>query len=251
LQSPLDEWSAHFFFVHQIQHLMLLQLAPIALVLPAPQGRLIAGLPRPARRVLRSALSRRALRAFFRGFTHCATATLLLSAVILVWNEPRIHDAAVRDGALHDVMHLTLLSAGLIYWWRILDHRPPPRGAPYIYRLVMLKIAMMVTVLLGGYLAMKQNELYMVYDRAGLALAGQTDEMTGGFVLWLGGSLLPLTVGFLVFRRWAGELRGSAEGVVTPGEAASERAVASGHSVAASRANGHRKLRLNVRPGVG
>jgi putative membrane protein len=220
LQSPLDEWSTHFFSVHQLQHLLLLQLAPVALVLPAPQARLIAGLPRAARRVLRAALSRRALRTCFRSFTHCATATLLLSAAILVWNEPGIHDAAVRDGALHDAMHLTLLAAGLIFWWRILDHRAPPRGAPYIYRLFMLEIAMMVGALLGGYLAMKQNELYTVYDRSGLAFPAQTDEMIGGFVLCFGAALLPLAVGGLVLRRWIGEWHVAAAGGVTSDQTA-------------------------------
>jgi putative membrane protein len=214
LQSPLDDLSTHFFWIHQIQHLVLIQLAPVLLLLPAPQARLIAGLPRPVRPMVGAVLADGGVQATFKLLTHPATATVLFSLTLLVWNVPTIHDAAVSDGPLHDLMHVTMLCAGLIFWWRVLDHRAPPVGAPYIFRLIMLQIAMKVGVLLGGYLALKQQQLYTVYDRLDSTLPAATDEMLGGFILWFGGSVLPLWVGVVILRRWMRQLRKAEDGAL-------------------------------------
>jgi len=214
LQSPLDDLSTHFFWLHQIQHVVLIQLAPVLLLLPAPQARLIAGLPRPVRPVVGAVLANRGVQATFKLLTHPAVATFLFSLILLVWNVPTIHDAAVSDGALHDLMHVTMLAAGLIFWWRVLDHRAPPAGTPYILRLIMLQVAMKAGVLLGGYLALKQQQLYTVYDRLGSTLPAATDEMLGGFILWFGGSILPLWVGVVILRRWMRQLRKAEDGAL-------------------------------------
>ncbi|MGH7097098.1 MAG: cytochrome c oxidase assembly protein [Stellaceae bacterium] len=42
LCSPLDALSEHLFWIHQIQHLVLAMLAPILVMLAAPQAALIA-----------------------------------------------------------------------------------------------------------------------------------------------------------------------------------------------------------------
>ena len=203
LQSPLDVLSEHFFFVHQIQHLLLLDIVPILLLLSAPQGRMIAGLPRRVREHALAPLLRSGfVRGCFSVLSHPATATFLFCGMICVWNWPSIHDAALRDERVHYLMHVTILVSGLLFWWRILDRRAPRAASFYAVRLVMLKISMMAAAFVGGYLTMKQAVLYDVYDQLGLGLTAATDETLGGFILWIPGCIPAVIVGALLLRRW-------------------------------------------------
>jgi putative membrane protein len=203
LQSPLDALARHFFFIHQIQHQLLPEIVPIMLVLPGPQANLIAGLPRPVKeRMLVPLLRARTLRRAFLWLSHPVTATFLFVSVCWFWNVPPIHDQTVLSERVDELAHLTMLAAGFVYWWRVLDSRPPPAGSSYVVRLFMLKIAMMSMALIGGYLTLKQIVVYGVYDRLGLDMAAVTDEAIGGVILWLGGAVAPFAAGAVLACRW-------------------------------------------------
>lgn len=202
LESPLDALSEHLFWVHQVQHLALAMLVPILVMLAAPQPVLIAGLPPFLRHRLLPRLLRRApVRIAFGALTHPAVATLLLMAVMSVWQLPNVQDAALSNGTLHDWMHVSMLAAGLLFWWRVLDNRPPPVGASWFARLWMLEVAWMMSCLLGAYLLAKGTVLYPAYDHLGLALSPLADEALGGTVIWLGGTIAFLSTGILIARR--------------------------------------------------
>lgn len=201
LCSPLDALSEHLFWVHQIQHLVLAMLVPILVMLAAPQAALIAGLPPALRhRALPSLIASSPVRIVFGALTHPAVATLLLMAAMSLWQIPRLHDAALQDGTVHDFMHASLLAAGLLFWWRVLDSRPPPVGASWLARLWMLEIAWMMDSLVSGYLLSKGTVLYPVYDHLGLAISPLADEALGGAVSWLGGTIAFFAAGVLIAR---------------------------------------------------
>lgn len=202
LCSPLDALSEHLFWVHQIQHLVLAMLAPILVMLAAPQAALIAGLPPGLRhRLLPSLLAWAPVRIVFGALTRPAVATLLLMAAMNIWQIPRLQDAVLQDGTVHDFMHASLLVAGLLFWWRVLDHRPPPAGASWLTRLWMLEIAWMMDSFLGAYLLSKETVLYPAYDHLGLLISPLADEALGGAVSWLGGTIAFFAAGLLIARR--------------------------------------------------
>ncbi|HJU20667.1 MAG TPA: cytochrome c oxidase assembly protein [Stellaceae bacterium] len=202
LCSPLDDLSEHLFWVHQVQHLILAMLVPILIMLAAPQAVLIAGLPAPLRhRLLPRLITSAPVRVLFGALTHPAVATALLMAALDVWQIPRLHNAALEDGALHEAMHASMLAAGLLFWWRVLDRRPPPVGAAILVRLWMLEIAWMMDSFIGAYLLSKETVLYDAYDHLGLVVSAMADEALGGAVIWVGESLAFISAGLIVARR--------------------------------------------------
>lgn len=203
LQSPLDFLADHLFFVHQVQHLILMMIAPILLLAPAPEGDLTAALPGLTRRfVLAPIIRNRPFRAVIRYLTHPCTATALAGGTLYFWMIPEVYDTALSSERIHDLMHLSLLFSGVLFWSRVLDRRRPPTGTSYLGRAAMLKVNLMMVAALGGYLTSKQ---YPLYEDSGFDLLHITsiaDEQIGGAVLWFGGSAILLAAIAIAIRRW-------------------------------------------------
>jgi putative membrane protein len=211
LQSPLDALSEHLFFVHQIQHLLVHSVAPMLIMLAAPQGALIAGSPAALRKfVIGPVMTNHPLRATFRFISRPPAATLLFIGTLFVWQYPAYHDAAVLDDGVHYAMHVSMLFAGLVFFWSVFDSRPAPLGASYGTRMAMITAAILASILLGAATTFKATPLYPAYDALGRlwGMDALTDERLGGIIIWIPGSMMCAIAALVVIRFWGGhELR--------------------------------------------
>jgi putative membrane protein len=205
LQSPVDPVAERLFFVHQIQHLLLRMVGPMLIALASPQGILTAGLPAGIRRrVLAPIVANRPVQAVFGFLAHPAVAMTTFIASLYAWEVPRWHNVALLDDTIHYIMHVTMLAAGLFFWWLMLDRRPPPQGLRYGVRLMMLWLAILSNIVLGGYTTLKHVVLYTAYDVHGrlYGLPAGTDEHIGGIIIWIPSSMMCLIAILLVIHMW-------------------------------------------------
>ena len=110
LISPLDALADDLFFAHMIQHILLLDVAPILAILGFTRVIL-----RPVTRAF-SNLERKA-----GPLAHPAFAVFAYVAVIWAWHIPAAYDLAVRNSAVHVVEHTSFLIVGSLYWWHLLS----------------------------------------------------------------------------------------------------------------------------------
>lgn len=110
LASPIDSLSTQLFFVHMVQHILLLDVAPILAILGFTKVIL-----RPVTRKVH-AIERRA-----GPFAHPVFAVILYVGVIWAWHIPAAYDLAVRHQGIHVLEHLSFLIAGSLYWWHLLS----------------------------------------------------------------------------------------------------------------------------------
>jgi len=110
LISPLDALGDQLFSAHMVQHVLLLDLAPILAVLGLTKVIL-----RPATRAV-GELERRA-----GPLGHPAFAVLAYVAVIWAWHIPAAYDLAVGHEGVHTFEHLSFALAGTLYWWHLLS----------------------------------------------------------------------------------------------------------------------------------
>jgi len=206
LQSPLDALSEHLFFVHQIQHFLLHAAGPMLVMLAAPQGPLLAGSP-PALRhyLIGPIMSNRVLRAVFRAISRPIGATALFLGSLYLWQWPAFHDLAVRDEAVHYVMHVSMLVTGLVFFWCLFDARPAPLGARYGARVTMLWAAVVGNILLGAITTLKPAALYAAYDDFGRlwGFGALADEQLGGLVIWIPPSMMCIVALFVIIKSWS------------------------------------------------
>lgn len=205
LESPLDGLADHLFWAHQIQHLLLRMAGPMLIALSMPQAMLISGSPPVLRRtVLAPVTGSRALRGFFSTLTDPSVVTGLFVAALYVWQYPSLHNAAIVNDGIHYSMHVTMLAAGLLFWWRIFDMRPMPVGLGYGSRLMMLWVATLSRIGLGAYLTLKTELLYPAYDVAGrlFGINPLADEAAGGFIIWVPSAMMFLAAAILIIHMW-------------------------------------------------
>ena len=116
LVSPIDAYSDDLFWVHMVQHMILVMLVAPLLLLGAPATlALRASSPRVRATYLVPLLNSRVI----RFLTHPVFALILFVASIWIWHIPTLYDAAIRSEPLHFFEHGAFLSGALLFWWLI------------------------------------------------------------------------------------------------------------------------------------
>jgi putative membrane protein len=181
LVSPLDSLGDQLMVMHMVQHMLLLDVAPILLILG-----LTKVLLRPATRRL-TAVERGA-----GYFAHPAFAVALYVGMMWMWHIPALYDRAQGNSALHALEHLCFFSAGTLYWWHLLS---PIRGHMRLGGMgpVMYMVATKLLVgSLGIVLAFAPSAFYPFYEHHPhyWGLSAREDQNLAGLVMALEQSIV-------------------------------------------------------------
>jgi cytochrome c oxidase assembly factor CtaG len=153
LVSPIDRLGQQLMVMHMVQHILLLDIAPILLILG-----LTKVLLRPATRRM-NAIERRA------GYlAHPAFAVIAYAGLMWLWHVPAMYDLALRHDPIHVLEHLCFALAGALYWWHLLSpirSRMRLGGMGPVMYMVSTKL---LVGLLGLVLAFAPIALYPFYE---------------------------------------------------------------------------------------
>jgi cytochrome c oxidase assembly factor CtaG len=174
LVSPVDRLAEQLFFMHMTQHLLLIDLAPILVLLGLTKVIL-----RPTtRRLMR-------LERAVGPLAHPVFAIGLYVVVMWVWHIPAMYDAALENSAVHVLEHVTFSLAGGLYWWHLLSPiraRKRLGGMGPVLYMVSTKV---LVGLLGVGLAFAPDAIYDFYKQQPgyWGLSPGTDQAIGGLVM--------------------------------------------------------------------
>jgi cytochrome c oxidase assembly factor CtaG len=206
LVSPVDALSGRLLSMHMVQHLLLLMVAPPLLLLGRPIPVLVVGAPRPLARWLARSHARTP---WFRGVTSLLTrpfvAWPIFFAVLLTWHLPALYDAALRDPGVHLLEHLSFLTAGILFWWVVVQPQPGRTRLAHGWRLLYVLAAMLPGSVLGLLFIVTGTPLYPFY--AGLArlwgISVLDDQSLAGTIMLVGEdgvlacAMIPLFAGMM------------------------------------------------------
>jgi putative membrane protein len=197
------------FAAHMVQHILLMMVGVPLVLLADPLAAALWALPMTARVRLGALLVRRSLvRRAWGALTRLPVAWTLHALALWGWHVPAAYDAALANGRLHDVEHVTFGLAAVLFWWPVIGPAPRAARAPTaVARVVYLVLAAFSSGALGLLLAASPTPLY-AYEAAPGAPSPLADQAWGGIVMWAGGGLIDMgAVLALVARVVRGERR--------------------------------------------
>ena len=204
LDSPLDTYADQLFWVHMLQHVLLLTAAPPLILLGRPWPRMWRGLPLETRRRVGHTLARSPWTAPVRGLARPWPACLLFNATFLAWHLPAAYDLTLRSGAVHDAEHAMFFFTGLLFWARVIDPGPLRPRLEWPVRIAAVTGSMIAGWILAITLVVIQHPLYSHYaqiaHRPG-GISALTDQQLAAGMMWVPGSIaFTLTIIYGVYR---------------------------------------------------
>jgi putative membrane protein len=208
VESPIDYWADSYFFVHMVQHLLLMFAAPSLVVAGAPGQPLLAALPgRSGQAVTREVLAgawTRPLRAAFTFLTGPVVAIVVFNAVMVAWHIPAAFDLAQNNAAVHIwLMHGSFFAAGVLFWLQFIPSPPFRSRMPLLGRAVALLATNVVMIVIAMSLSIfTTHSVYPVYDHvAGVTLPEFADQQIGAAILWVCGDFWALPTMIITIRK--------------------------------------------------
>jgi len=196
LVSPVHELGEQLFTFHMTQHVLLGDLAPLAL---------LAGLTGPILRPALTVLHR------LRFLAHPLVALPIWAVNLYVWHLPFLYDAAVRHESVHALEHLCFFTAGAVMWLPVLETLPAPEWFGTGAKLGYIAVVRAVETVLGNIFFWSGTVFYDVYEHHARlwGLSALEDQGIAGAVMMLEGSIVTLVALAWLFLRMAseGELR--------------------------------------------
>ena len=204
--APVDRLAGRLFWVHMIQHLLLLVVIAPLLVAGAPIIPLWLGLPRGARRLFKLCVPvkvRRALYGVVGRLRQPAISCVLLVVGTWIWHWPPLYDLALTNAALHDwCEHTTFMAVSLLFWTQIIPSAPLHLRTGYLGRLGCMGVAVAQNVVLAALIGFAQTPLYAPYAHLATSLSAVQDQQLGAGIMWTFGDL-PFGIAFAALvHRW-------------------------------------------------
>jgi len=208
VQSPIDYWSDDYFFVHMIQHLLLMFAAPTLIVAGAPWQPLLDALPRhmgrDATREVMTGGWTRPVRAVVGWLLRPWVSVVAFNLVMVAWHVPALFDLAERNAAVHIwLAHASFFLVGVLFWLQFISSPPFHRKMPLTSQAIALigtNVLMWLIAMAMGI--MTSSSWYPVYDHIpGVTLPAFPDQQIGAGILWICGDFWAIPALIFVMRR--------------------------------------------------
>ena len=214
LLSPVEVLSGQLFFMHMIQHMLLVMCAAPLLLISNPFPILLWGLPSRIRSVVGGLFVGKSwLRKALERFTGAGKSWMLFVIVYIGWHDPMLYEAALHSSVVHDIEHISFFLVSILFWWHVTSAAPRVhQHLAYGRRIAYLLVTVPVNMITGVAITFSRQPIYEYYVKVQRpwALTVMQDQMLGGIIMWIPGSMmLIIAIIVLVVRMMASEERNS------------------------------------------
>lgn len=191
VQSGVAAYDDSVFEIHVVQHLLLMNFAPILLVLGAPVTLALQASSRPSQQGLLKIIHH----PVFESLTNPIFVVSLANLTMLVYFLSPIYRISLEHPLLHDYTHLHFLVSGYVFWSIVIGLDPSRWRLSYPAKLGMLAVGVPVNVILGIALTGARTSIAPEFH----SLA---DTRAGGSVLWVLGELITVLAIAITVLQW-------------------------------------------------
>jgi putative membrane protein len=191
VQSGLASYDDSVFAVHVVQHLLLMNVAPILLALSAPVTLALQASERRTQQGLLKVLHHRAV----EFVTNPVFVVLVAYGTMIGYFLTPLYNLSLEHPLLHNLSHLHFLVSGCLFWWLVVGRDPSRWRLTHPVKLGILAIGIPVTAVLG---------ISLTGARASVAPLFHTvaDTHRGGSILWVVGEVTTVVAMAIIVYQW-------------------------------------------------
>jgi cytochrome c oxidase assembly factor CtaG len=191
IQSGLASYDDSVFKMHVLQHLLLMNVAPIFYALGAPVTLALQASERQTQQRLLKVLHSKAV-AFI---THPLLVVVNFAGTMLIFFLTPFYQFSLEHPLLHELTHLHFLVSGILYWWLVVGVDPSRWRLSFPAKLGYLAVGIPTTTILGLALTQSSTSIAPLFHTV-------SDTHAGGAILWIIGELFTLGAMAIVVIQW-------------------------------------------------
>ena len=203
--GPPEAFSEDMFFAHMTQHILIAMVASVLLLAATPMAAYLWALPEGVRAGLAPSLAEDGwLRKITASLTNPKFSLLAFVLTLWGWHIPEAYSLAVENEIVHLVMHLSMFTTSILFWWPIIG--PPPVRSQLTdpQRIVYLILVVTPTAVLAAFITFSNTVIYTTYIDTPhhFTLTPNEDQRIGGLLMWIPGNIVYLATLTTLFLRW-------------------------------------------------
>ncbi|MGD0320176.1 MAG: cytochrome c oxidase assembly protein [Acidimicrobiales bacterium] len=191
VQSGLAAYDDEVFKMHVIQHLILMNFAPILYALGAPMTLALQASSRHTQQNLLKVLHHPVI----EFVTNPVVVVIAAYGTMLFYFLTSFYNFSLEHPLVHDFTHLHFLVSGCLFWWLVIGIDPSRWRLSHPAKLGYLAVGVPVTAILGVALTGARTSIAPHFHTV-------ADTQGGGSILWIVGELVTLIAIAIVTYQW-------------------------------------------------
>ena len=189
LLSPLHGFAEELFFVHMVQHVLLMSAAAPLLLLANPLPTVIWGLPFGRAAVGSLLAPGGPLVNVLRVLTRPVVAWWHFTLNLWLWHQPAAYQAALEREALHYLQHFLFFLTAVLFWWPVIGPSPLRSRLGYPARMLYVFAAWLPNSVLGAGFTFAPSVIISYYQTRPRFwdIDPLTDQQLAGLLMWIPG----------------------------------------------------------------
>ena len=186
IASPLAALDHDMLTAHMVQHLLLVTIAPPAILLGSSVKAIVFGLPHRFVRVMGQLFQSTGLNQVGSTLTHPAICWLGAASTLIAWHIPAMFMLGLRSQTWHGIEQASFLATGLLFWWPVVQPRSGVSKWPESSMLLYLFLATLPCDILSGFLVFCDRIVYPVFlsSPQSRGLSALEDQQCAGALMW-------------------------------------------------------------------
>lgn len=194
--GPVPHKAVNTFWVHMVQHILLMMLISPLIVLGSPFKLLLGSQGRAGR--VGSALARNPL---IRLLFKAEVGFGIFLIVLIATHFSPLANAGMKNPNIHCLELILFLLGGVIYYYPVMEGNPHPYQVPYSQRVLSLFAMMLPETMTGFFLYSGNRVLHSLPQNTSMSM-GLSDQHTGGAIMWAMGMLIDSMWIVLAAKEW-------------------------------------------------